>query len=129
MPARPIREHLTVLDDLPFRVVAGRVVPRGHVFTLERPEEALHPGVVPAITVAAHTGGDAVSGEQQLVPRGGIRAAAIRVVQEPSQWVPARERHGEGTLSEIPSSRATWATGRPDSRVSRTASNLNASVN
>ena len=27
MPARPIRDHLTVLDDLPFRIVAGRVVP------------------------------------------------------------------------------------------------------
>jgi hypothetical protein len=32
------------------------------------------------------------------------------------------------TVSAIPSSRATWATGRPDSRVSRTASDLNASV-
>ena len=83
MPARPIRDHLTVLDDLPFRIVAGSVVPGGHAFTLERPEEALHPGVVPAITVAAHTGGDAVSGQQQRVPRRGILAAAIRVVQEP----------------------------------------------
>ena len=77
MPARPIRDHLTVLDNLPFRIVAGRIVPRGHAFTLEHPEEALHPGVVPAITVAAHTGGDAVSGQHQLVPRGGILTAAI----------------------------------------------------
>jgi hypothetical protein len=29
----------------------------------------------------------------------------------------------------MPSSRATWLTGRPDSRVSRTASDLKASVN
>ena len=33
------------------------------------------------------------------------------------------------TVSEMPSSSATWATGRPDSRVSRTASDLKASVN
>jgi len=31
LPVRPIREHLTVLEDLPFRIVAGRVVPRGRV--------------------------------------------------------------------------------------------------
>ena len=49
MPALPIREHLKVLDDIPFRVVASCIVPRGHTFTLERPEEALHPGVVPAV--------------------------------------------------------------------------------
>ena len=90
MPARPIREHLDIFEDVLRRGFTGRVVPMVYEFTRERPEEALHPGVVPAITVAAHTGGDAVSGQQQLVPRGGILAAAIRVVQEPGQWVPAR---------------------------------------
>ena len=83
MPARTTRDHLTILDDLPFRIVAGRVVPRGDAFTLERPEEALHPGVVPAVPSPRYAGGDAVNGQQQLVPRRGILAAAIRVVQEP----------------------------------------------
>ena len=85
MPALPIREHLKVLDDLPFRVVVGSVVPRGHAFTLERPKDALHPGVTPAVHAPRHAGGDAVSGQQQLVPRGGILTAAIRVMQEPGQ--------------------------------------------
>ena len=49
MPALPIIEHLNVLEDIPFRVVTGGVVPMVHEFTLERPEEALHTGVVPAV--------------------------------------------------------------------------------
>ena len=39
MPARPTRDHLTILDDLPFRIVAGRVVPRGDAFTLSVPKK------------------------------------------------------------------------------------------
>ena len=101
MPALPIIEDLNVLEDIPCRVFTGDVVPRVHEFTLERPEEALHTGVVPAVPSPRHAGGDAVSGEQQLVTRGGILAAAIRMVQEPSPWVPVRQRHGEGLLGQL----------------------------
>ena len=101
MPARPMIEHLTVLEDIPFGVFTGGGVPMVHELTLERPEEALHTGVVPAVPSPRHAGGDAVSGEHQLVPRGGILAAAIRVMQEPGQWVPVRQRHGEGLLSQL----------------------------
>ena len=101
MPALLIIEHLNVLEDIPFRVFTGGVVPMVHELALERPEEALHTGVVPAVPLPRHAGGDAVSGEQQLVTRGGILAATIRVVQEPGQWVPVRQRHGEGLLSQL----------------------------
>ena len=36
-----------------------------------------------------------------MVPRGGILAAAIRVVQEPYPWVPVRQRHGESLLGQL----------------------------
>ena len=55
-------------------------MPRVHERALECPEEAFDAGVVLTITVAAHAGRDAVGGESLLVARGGIRAAAIRVV-------------------------------------------------
>ena len=42
-----------------------------------------------------------MSGQQQLVPRRGILAAAIRVVQEPGQWIPVRQRHGAGLLGQL----------------------------
>ncbi len=43
----------------------------------------------------------AVGGEYLLVVRGGILTAAIRVVQEPCQGCPVRERHGEGPLGQL----------------------------
>ena len=84
MPWRPIRDHLKVLDDLPYRVVAGSIVPMGHELAFERPEEAFEAGVVPTVTFPAHARGDAVLAEQTLVTPDGIVAAAIRVVQEPA---------------------------------------------
>ena len=44
-------------------------------FTLERSEETFNTGVVTAAPSLRHVGGNAVSGEQQLVPHGGILAA------------------------------------------------------
>jgi len=64
-------------------------------------EIALDAGMVPTISGAAHTGGDAVGGEQLLVSRGGILTASIRVVQQPRRGFPVRQRHGEETLGEI----------------------------
>ena len=72
MPARLIRDHLTVLDDLPYRVVAGSIVPMGHELAFERSEEAFEAGVVPTVTFPAHARGDAVLAEQTLVTPDGI---------------------------------------------------------
>ena len=68
VPALPIIEHLTVLENVLCRVFTGHVVPMVHEFVFECPEEALDPGVVPAVAGAAHAGGDAVLAEQTLSP-------------------------------------------------------------
>jgi hypothetical protein len=62
-PALPIIESLNVLEDISFLVFIGSVVPMIGEFTLERPEEALLTGVVPAVPSLRYIGGDAVSGE------------------------------------------------------------------
>ena len=87
MTALPIIEHLNVLEDVLCRVFTGCVVPMVYELALECPEEAFDTGVVPAVACATHAGGDAVLAEQTLVTRGGILAAAIRMVQEPGPWV------------------------------------------
>jgi hypothetical protein len=99
--ALPIIEHLDILEDVLCRFFTGRLVPMVHEFTLERPEEALHAGVVPAVPPPRHAGGHAVRGEQPLVTRGGILAAAIRVVPEPGRGCPVRQRHGAGLRGQI----------------------------
>jgi hypothetical protein len=69
-------------------------------FMLERLEEALNTEVVTAAPSLRHLGSNAVSGEQQLVSRGGILATETRVAQEPCQWVLVCQRHGEGLLGQ-----------------------------
>ena len=59
----------------PGRVFTSRVVPMVNELTLERSEETFYTGVVTAAPSLRHVGGNAVSGEQQLVPHGGILAA------------------------------------------------------
>ena len=98
MPARPVIEHLDVLEDILPCGVTNRVVPMVHELTLECPEEAFNPGVVPAVAVATHAGDEAVLVQYPLRARGGLRTAASRVVQEPSPGSPVRQRHGEGPL-------------------------------
>ena len=70
-------------------------------FTLERSEETFNTGVVTAAPSLRHAGDNAVSGEQQLVPYGGMLAAETRVAQELCQWVMLCQRHGEGLLGQL----------------------------
>ena len=70
-------------------------------FMLEHPEETHNTGVVTTAPSLRHVGGNAVSGEQQLIPRGGILAAETRVAQELCQWVLVCQRHGEGLLGQL----------------------------
>ena len=64
MPALPNYKHLNVLEDVLCRVFTSGVVPMVHEFTLERHEEALLTGVVPAVLSSRHARSDAVGGEQ-----------------------------------------------------------------
>ena len=101
VPALPMIKHLDIFEDLLYRVFTGRVVPMVHELARECPEEAFDTGIVPAVAVAAHARGDAMLAEQMLVTRGGILAAAIRMVQEPGPWVPVGQRHREGLLGQL----------------------------
>jgi hypothetical protein len=93
--AQPIVEHFNVLKDVLCRLVLCPVLPMVYEqLTLECPEEALHTGVVPAVPSPRHD-------EQPLVATGRLLVAAIRVVQEPDQWAPVRQRHGEGLLGQL----------------------------
>ena len=114
--ARSIIEHLNLLNDILFRVVTGRVATMVHELALACPEEALDTGVVPPVASAAPAGDEAVRVEYTLVTRGGIRTAAIRVVQEPCRGCPVRPRHREGLLGQL---RGQTCTHRPANHEAR----------
>ena len=100
--ALPIIEHFDILEDVLRRFGPRAVVPMVHKLTLERPEEAFDAGVVPAIALSAHAWRDAVSGEQLLVARSEILAAAIGVVQQPRSKWPVRARHEKDLPGQLP---------------------------
>ena len=61
--ATGIVEALDVLEQIAPGLVAGSVDPVVDPLGLQRVEEALHRGVVPAVALAAHGGGDPLSGQ------------------------------------------------------------------
>ena len=86
----PIIKHFNVLKDVLGRLVPCAVLARVDEFALQCPEEALHAGIVPTVPPSRHAAGHAMRGQQLLGRRGGILAAAIRVVQEPGRGCPIR---------------------------------------
>ena len=101
MPALPIVAPRNVIEDISFPVLTGCVVPMVDEFMLECSEETLNTGVVTAAPSLRYVGDNALSGEQQLIPHGGILAAETRVAQELCQWVLLCQRHGEGLLGQL----------------------------
>ena len=76
MTALPVIELLNVLEDVLSRVFTGRVVPMVHELARKCPEEAFDTGIVPAVDLSAHAGGDAVLAETCHSPRRGPSEAA-----------------------------------------------------
>ena len=74
-----------------------------HERSLQCSDEALHTGVIPAVHCAAHGGDEAVLFKQTLITRGGIRTAAVRVVEEPHRGNSVRQRHRDGLLRQVDS--------------------------
>lgn len=101
MPALSIVESRNAIENISFLVLTGCVVPMVEEFTLERPEETLNTWVITAVHSLRDLGGNAVSGEQQLVPRGGKLATEARVAQELCQWVLVSQRYGEDLLGQL----------------------------
>lgn len=60
MPSLPIVEDLDVFKDILRGFVSGSVVSMIDQLTLERSEETLDAGVVPAVAFAAHAGDEAI---------------------------------------------------------------------
>ena len=101
MPALPIVALRNVIEDISFPVLTGYIVPMVDEFMLECSEETFNTGVVTAAPSLRHVDGNAVSGEQQLVPHGGILAAETRMARELCQWVLVCQCHGEGLLGQL----------------------------
>ncbi len=72
MPTLPIVEHLDVFEDVSRGFVSGGIVPLIDQLALECPKETFDAGVVPTVTLATHTGDEAMLRESPLVARGGI---------------------------------------------------------
>ena len=101
MPPLPVVEDLEVLEELGAR--RGPRGPRRVVdqLDLQRREEALGDGVVPAVAPPAHAADDPVLRQDPLVVAAGVLAAAIRVMQQALRRAPARQRHVEGVEGEV----------------------------
>src|SRR2546428_9148164 len=83
MPPPPVVEDLEVIEQL-----AARRRPRGprrvvDELDLQRREETLGHGVVPAIAPAAHAAHDPVLGQDALVVAAGVLTAAIGMMEQP----------------------------------------------
>src|SRR5258708_25591360 len=101
MPSLAIVEELEVVGELGARGCPGgpgRVVDQ---LDLQRREEALGDGVVPAIAPAAHAADDPVLLQHSLVVAAGVLAPTIRMMEQPWRWAAARQRHAEGVEGEV----------------------------
>src|SRR5712692_1803337 len=101
MPSPPVVERLEVLEELAARRgprVPSRVVDE---LDLQRCEEALGDGVVPAIALPAHAADDPVLRQHPLVVAAGVLTAAIRMMQQARRGAAAGQRHPEGVEGEV----------------------------
>src|ERR687885_1491840 len=103
MEAPTIVPALHVLEYVGARFVARRVVvlPRRDELALQRGEEALHRGVVPAVTLAAHRAEHAVLRQPPAVLVRGELRPAVRVVHQAWRGAAARDGHVERGQREL----------------------------
>src|SRR5256885_9619289 len=118
MPPLPIVEELEVLEELGARHRPGgpgRIVDQ---LDLQRREEALGDGVVPAIAPQAHTADDPVLRQQPLVVAARILTPTIGMMQQTLRRGPTGQRPAAGlaggiirdALAHRPGGRKTRAT-------------------
>lgn len=81
MSSPGIVEALNVIEHVRFGLVSRVVRLVRRPFGLERGEEALHRGIVPAVAGSAHATGHAVVGQESLEGRTGVLASSIGVMQ------------------------------------------------
>src|SRR3990172_11071377 len=101
MPALPVVPGLDVGEDRLTGGVAGAPVGLEDQLYLQRGEEALGDGVVPAVAFLAHARDEPVRRQERLVGAAGVLAAAIGVMQQPRTRPAIRERHPERRQREV----------------------------
>jgi len=82
VPSPGIIEALDVIEHVGFGLVSRAIRLVRRPFGLERGEEALHRGIVPAVAGSAHATGHAVVSQQPLEGRTGVLAAPIGMMQD-----------------------------------------------
>jgi hypothetical protein len=80
------------------RFAPHRLLPMVHELAIQRPEEALHTGVVPTVACVAYAGRDAMRGEHLLVQPRGLLNHAIGLMKEFGVELSSDERHAECLL-------------------------------
>src|SRR2546426_10649931 len=102
MPSLPVVEDLQVLEDGAGGVRVRRPVRLVREFDLERREEALRDGVVPAVPAPAHAHDDAVSVEHGAVVAARVLAPAVGMMHEPWAGLAVGEGHRQRLHGELP---------------------------
>ena len=93
MPPPGIIEALDVIEHVGFGLVSRAVRLVRRPFGLERGEEALHRGIVPAVAGSAHATGHAVVSQQPLEGLTGVLAAPIGMMQDGLRLASPPDRH------------------------------------
>ena len=102
-----IVKPLNVIEHIGFRLVSGVIQrPRG-TFGLQRGEEALHRGVVPAVAGAAHATSQALVRQEPLERLTGVLAASIRVMQHGVGRASPPDRHHQRVRDQLRRHRRT----------------------
>ena len=96
-----IIEALDVIKHVRFGLVARAVRFRRGAFGLERGEEALHRGIVPAVAGSTHATGHAVVGQEPLEGLTGVLAPPIGVMQHGLRFTAPPDRHHKGIGDEL----------------------------
>lgn len=107
MPAPRIVEPFHVIEHIGPRLVPRGVPSAARPFRLQRREEALHGGVVPAVAAPAHATDNAVVAQQALEVLAGVLAALVRVVQQLVRPAAPPQRHQQGVSHQLRRHRGT----------------------
>jgi len=70
-------------------------------FHFQVQEEAFCDGVIPTISLTAHTVNETVPLKHLLVQRAGILTAAIRMDDQSWDWLPLSDRHAQGIVDQL----------------------------
>src|SRR4026207_1981364 len=96
MASLSVVEHLQVLDQLGASRRPGGPGCIVDQLDLDRREEALGHGIVPAVPPVAHAAHDSVLSEHPLVVPAGVLRPTIRMMQQALRWAATRPWPAEG---------------------------------